>query len=224
MHKRAKSVKKPTQEELALWFEFNTNSLIPFIESLSDEHFISDVNPPAYEIDLSMAMANAGGIKEATKLLRELIVEEKVQAIQTRWRSFKYRKKNKKTTLQVSQASRRKMLDFVEDAEASGIDEAIDMLLTKKSYDFDLEIAKEKHGERVYDNDESYLCNLLNILTKRDRERIINEIRLSFLAGWSASKRSRAKKLGANERAADNYINSIGLEVVEAIDYLDELD
>lgn len=203
------NVRKPTQEELALWFEFNTTSLMPFIESLSDEHFVSDVNPPAYEIELSMAMANAGGIKEATKLLRELIVEEKVQAIQTRWRSFKYRKKNKKTTLQVSQASRKKMLDFVEDAEASGIDEAIDMLLTKKSYDFDLEIAKEKHGVRIYDEDETYLNNLLNILTKRDRERIIDEIKLAFLAGWSTAKRSRTKKPGANERAAESYVVNI---------------
>ncbi|OUX83952.1 MAG: hypothetical protein CBB95_17360 [Alteromonas sp. TMED35] len=203
------SVKKPTQEELALWFEFNTNSLMPFIESLSDEHFVSDVNPTAYEIELNMAMAHAGGIKEATKLLRELIVEEKVQAIQTRWRSFKYRKKNKKTTLQVSQASRKKMLDFVEDAEASGIDEAIDMLLTKKSYDFDLEYAKEKHGERLYDDEGSYLNNLLNILTKRDRERIISEIKLAFLAGWSAAKRSRTKKPGANEIAAESYVGNM---------------
>ena len=213
---------KLSKEELELWNEFNINSIAPLLESLSDEHYIVDNHPPANEIELMTL--NAGGIKQATQVLREFIVEEKVQAIQTRWRSFKYRKKNKKTTLQVSQASRKKMLDFVEDAEASGIDEAIDMLLTKKSYDFDLEIAKEKHGERIYDNDESYLSNLLNILTKRDRERIIRELRLSFLAGWSASKRSRAKKLGANERAADNYIKSIGFEVVEAIDYLDDLD
>lgn len=213
---------KSSKEELELWNEFNINSIAPLLESLSDEHYIVDNHPPANEIELMTL--NAGGIKQATQILREFIVEEKVQAIQTRWRSFKYRKKNKKTTLQVSQASRKKMLDFVEDAEASGIDEAIDMLLTKKSYDFDLEIAKEKHGERIYDNDESYLSNLLNILTKRDRERIIRELRLSFLAGWSASKRSRAKKLGANERAADNYIKSIGFEVVEAIDYLDDLD
>ncbi len=213
---------KSSKEELELWNEFNINSIAPLLESLSDEHYIVDNHPPANEIELMTL--NAGGIKQATQILREFIVEEKVQAIQTRWRSFKYRKKNKKTTLQVSQASRKKMLDFVEDAEASGIDEAIDMLLTKKSYDFDLEIAKEKHGERIYDNDESYLSNLLNILTKRDRERIIRELRLSFLAGWSASKRSRAKKLGANERAADNYIKSIGFVVVEAIDYLDDLD
>tara|TARA_Y100000296_G_scaffold76653_1_gene97482 strand:+ start:3133 stop:3780 length:648 start_codon:yes stop_codon:yes gene_type:complete len=215
-------VAKSSKEELELWNEFNINSIAPLLESLSDEHYIVDNHPPANEIELMTL--NAGGIKQATQILREFIVEEKVQAIQTRWRSFKYRKKNKKTTLQVSQASRKKMLDFVEDAEASGIDEAIDMLLTKKSYDFDLEIAKEKHGERIYDNDESYLSNLLNILTKRDRERIIRELRLSFLAGWSASKRSRAKKLGANERAADNYIKSIGFVVVEAIDYLDDLD
>jgi hypothetical protein len=91
---------------------------------------------------------NAGGIKQATHILREFIVEEKVQAIQTRWRSFKYRKKNKKTTLQVNQASRRKMLDFVIDSEVSDIDEAIDILLSKKYYDTDLEQAKDMHGQR----------------------------------------------------------------------------
>lgn len=219
MHKEAIRVKKPTQEELALWNEFNINSMAPLLEGLSDEHYITDNYPPASEIELMTL--NAGGIKQATQVLREFIVEEKVQAIQTRWRSFKYRKKNKKTTLQVSQSSRRKMLDFVEDAEASGIDEAIDMLLSKRSYDFDLELAKEKHGERVYNEDESYLKNLLNILTKRDRKRILNHIRLSFLAGWSASKRSRTKKQGANERAADYYLNSIGFEVKDDTGHLD---
>ena len=210
---------KLSKEELELWNEFNINSIAPLLESLSDEHYIVDNHPPANEIELMTL--NAGGIKQATQILREFIVEEKVQAIQTRWRSFKYRKKNKKTTLQVSQASRKKMLDFVEDAEASGIDEAIDMLLTKKSYDFDLEIAKEKHGERIYDEDETYLNNLLAILTKRDRERIIREIQLSFLAGWSAAKRSRTKKLGANERAVENYINALGLKEPDDIERLD---
>ena len=216
---RACDMVKQTQDELSLWNEFNINSIAPLLESLSDEHYIADNYPPANEIELMTL--NAGGIKQATQVLREFIVEDKVQAIQTRWRSFKYRKKNKKTTLQVSQASRKKMLDFVVDAEASGIDEAIDMLLTKKSYDFDLEIAKEKHGERIYDEDESYLNNLLAILTKRDRERIMREIQLSFLAGWSAAKRSRTKKLGANERAADNYINDLGLKSPDNIEHLD---
>lgn len=95
-------------------------------------------------------------------------------------------------------ASLEKMLDFVDDAEASGSDEPIDMLLTKKYYDFDLDYAKEKHGERLYDDEDSYLNNLLNTLTKRNRERIISEIKLSYLAEWSAAKRSRTNKTGAN--------------------------
>lgn len=208
---------KPSKDENELWCEFNVNSIAPFLETLSDEHYIVADHPPAFELELMTL--NAGGIKEATKILRDWIVEEKVQAIQTRWRSFKYRKKNKKTTLQVSQASRRKMLDFVEDAEASDIDEAIDMLLTKKSYDLDLENAKDKHGERIYDEDESYLKNLLNILTKRDRERIISEIKISYLAGWSAAKRSRTKKPGANEKSADSYIQSCGFDVKDTSNY-----
>ncbi|NDV92621.1 hypothetical protein GTH32_15710 [Alteromonas sp. 345S023] len=145
------------------------------------------------------------GIKQATHILREFIVEEKVQAIQTRWRSFKYRKKNKKTTLQVNQASRRKMLDFVIDSEVSDIDEAIDILLSKKYYDTDLEQAKDMHGLRLYDEEETYLRNLLNSLTRRDRKRIEKEIRQAFLAGWSAAKRSRTKKAGANESAVESY-------------------
>lgn len=208
---------KPSKDENELWCEFNVNSIAPLLETLSDEHYIVADHPPAFELELMTL--NAGGIKEATKILRDWIVEEKVQAIQTRWRSFKYRKKNKKTTLQVSQASRRKMLDFAEDAEASDIDEAIDMLLTKKPYDFDLEIAKEKHGERIYDDEQSYLNNFLNILTKRDRERIISEIKLSYLAGWSAAKRSRTKKPGANEKSADSYIQSCGFDVKDTNNY-----
>ena len=100
MYTRSKNVAKLSKEELELWNEFNINSIAPLLESLSDEHYIADNHPPANEIELMTL--NAGGIKQATQILREFIVEEKVQAIQTRWRSFKYRKKNKKTTLQVS--------------------------------------------------------------------------------------------------------------------------
>lgn len=191
-----------------IWCEYRDKFLEEFFWSISLEEFKSfeDWKRVKDEKDNCVErLLSADTIKVCTKILREYVNEKPINKLKERFRSYKYRKQNKKKTLVVNATTHQKLDDFCTLSHADTVDEGIDILLSIDYSDTEMVEALCKHGDIIYDEQPS-IASLIQRISKRDRATIVAALEQAFRIGWQKAKRSRSKKANALDVAMHEYI------------------
>ena len=171
------------------WLEFVKQHLENYVNSVDQV----DKKPGAAELINDINYVGNMPPREAVKYLRTYLSDEAVKRFSERFRADKYRKKNKKKTLQINSLTHHKIMDFRDIIEADTVDEALDMLFSKK-YNQEVDAAQDVFSERVYDEDDAFIGRLANRLKPNDRQRLLLIVEQAFRDGWKAAKSSRQRK------------------------------
>jgi hypothetical protein len=187
------------------------NNVLTFLSELKPEFFISkekSIPDATHVVLLWQEMKDLQTAKEAFNVLKLYIVPNQLEVIRTRFRSYKYRSKNNRKTVVVSEFIRQKLTDAMKSIDSDSVDECLDYL-TSELYIEHRDEAVNDIRDNLYGNEAEALNSLLLRLSVRDREILKYSVEGSFVKGWDSAKRTRSKKADAKLIAMGKYIKDI---------------
>ena len=143
--------------------------------------------------------------KEAFKLLKLYIAADKLEVFRTRYRSYKYRSKNNRKTVVVSEFIRQRLTDTMKSINSESVDECLDYLMSELYVEHRDE-AINKIRDNVYGNEVDALHSLMQRISLRDKEIIKASIEASFIKGWEASTASTASTTSTSKISCKTQI------------------
>jgi len=180
--------------ERTLWLQYLTKHLKKFLRSIPQSEFhVEGTFPSDDEIDGWYSMPP----KELYSTLRTWIPQEYVKRFQNRYRAYKHRDVRAIEMFEISAKSKAILETYKDKIEAETLDEAIErcFAVNYQSWrDYETEYAKADIANKAEFSNAVYFTDLLERLTKNDRQKLALIIERSFKEGWSAAKGSRARK------------------------------
>lgn len=189
------------------WQMYRKNILV-FLSELKSESFIKKDSSEALTSHIHLLWSQVKEVqtaKEAFKLLKLYIAADKLEVFRTRYRSYKYRSKNNRKTVVVSEFIRQRLTDTMKSINSESVDECLDYLMSELYVEHRDE-AVNKIRDNIYGNEEDALHSLMQRISLRDKEIIKASIEASFIKGWEASTTSISKKADAKLSARDQYV------------------
>ncbi|GAC19406.1 hypothetical protein [Paraglaciecola arctica] len=189
------------------WQMYRKNILV-FLSELKSESFIKKDSAEALTSHIHLLWSQVKEVqtaKEAFKLLKLYIAADKLEVFRTRYRSYKYRSKNNRKTVVVSEFIRQRLTDTMKSINSESVDECLDYLMSELYVEHRDEAINEIR-DNIYGNEEGALHSLMQRISLRDKEIIKANIEASFIKGWEASTTSISKKSDAKLLARDQYV------------------
>ena len=198
-------------EEIEYEWQMYRKNVIEFLSDLKPEYFISKESSTDIHNHMMFVWTVVKDIenaKEAFKILKLHIEPNQLEVLRTRYRSYKYRSKNNRKTVVVSDFIRQKLTDTMKSINSDSVDECLDYL-TSELYVEHRDEAVNDIRDNLYGNEAEALNSLLLRLSVRDREILKYSVEGSFVKGWDSAKRTRSKKADAKLIAVGKYIKDI---------------
>ncbi|MBU3002771.1 hypothetical protein [Paraglaciecola arctica] len=195
-------------QEIDYEWQMYRKNLLDFLTELKSESFIKIEDSEALTTHIHLLWAQvkeAQTAKQAFKLLKLYIATDKLEVFRTRYRSYKYRSKNNRKTIVVSEFIRQRLSDTMKSINSESVDECLDYLMSELYIEHRDE-AVSNIRNIVYGNEVDALHSLMQRISFRDKEVIKASIEASFMAGWEASNTSVSRKAGHKELARNQYV------------------
>jgi hypothetical protein len=194
------------------WQMYRTN-VLTFLTELKPEYFISKRSASASDVQTIIMLVwtelkDIENAKDAFKVLKLHIKGKQLEVLRTRFRSYKYRSKNKRKTVVVSEFIRQRLTDAMKSINSESVDECLDYLMSELYVEHRDEVVTAIR-DNVYGDEDLALNSLLLRLSERDRKILKCSIEESFVKGWDSAKRSRSKNAGVKLIAMGKYIKDL---------------
>ncbi|MCP3865559.1 hypothetical protein [Pseudoalteromonas sp.] len=158
-------------------------------------------------INVYSDLVHTTNIRDAVKIMRGVVTEDKIDQLRVRFRSYKYRKSKSKKTLQLEESTHQWIMNAKKDHHFDTVDEALYHLLSPKyAQQRDWQVERAAIADTPLESGNNYIFSLLNRLSVNDRAMVLLTIERAFMDGWSKAKSCRAKKPTARSEATEEYI------------------
>lgn len=194
----------PNKNTESIWKEYRDSLLPSFLSSLEENDYLdSDKQSDSWPQNILATTS----IRDAVKLMRGVVSEEKIELLRVRFRSYKYRKSKEKKTLQIEDSTHKWIMDAKKEHFFDTVDEALYHLLNPV-YSQQLEWKEERAqvADTPINTDKNFIASLLERLSSNDRKMVLLTIEKAFLDGWTTAKSSRSKKPSAKGEATVSYM------------------
>jgi hypothetical protein len=198
-------------EEIEYEWQMYRKNVIEFLSDLKPEYFISKESSTDINNHIMFVWTELKDIenaKGAFKILKLHLEPNQLEVLRTRYRSYKYRSKNNRKTVVVSDFIRQKLTDAMKSINSDSVDECIDYL-TSELYIEHRDEAVHDIRDNLYGNEGEALKSLLLRLSKRDEAILKASMEATFLKGWNSGRTSRSKKSDANKIAMERYMKTL---------------
>lgn len=188
----------------SIWNKYRDSLLPAFLSSLEQNDFLEPDNQPhTWHQDILATTL----IRDAVKLMRGVLSEEKIELLRVRFRSYKYRKSKEKKTLQIEDSTHKWIMDAKKEHFFDTVDEALYHLLSPV-YSQQREWKEERAqvADTLIDTDKNYIASLLERLSSNDRQMVLLSIEKAFMDGWTTGKSNRSNKQSALAKAKETFI------------------
>lgn len=199
--------------ESTLWSQYLTKNLKKFLRAIpQSEYHIEDAFLSDDEIEGWYSMTPV----DLYKTLRIWVPQAYVKKFQNRYRAYKHRDVRKIQQFEISAKSKAILESYKDKIEADTLDEAIERCFSvnyQSWRDNETEYAKRDIANETAFSNEVFFKDLVERLTRSDRQKLALIIERSFKEGWNAAKTNRVRKGDPRQDALDNldYIELIQL-------------